>query len=116
MKTKALYLVDRHVPRSEHFGVHTTLNGQNHILRRKHRLDDKIMYMREVLEIRRGYEGMERRVTHAAKTFSVEREFEERNNLRCRNEERKGDQIKESMHFEAREGRKRDDHKQRGNE
>ena len=59
-------------PDIERFVVHMSLNGQNHILRRKHRLDDKIMYMRE------GGSGnlkwMERKVTHAAETFSVERE------------------------------------------
>jgi len=42
------------------------------------------------------------------------REGRKRKNLRDRNGKRKGDQIKESMHFEARKGRRRrDDHKQR---
>ena len=52
---------------------------------------------------------MERRVTHAAETFSEERE--ERKESRDRDEKRKGDQIKREYAFRS---RKRDDHKQRG--
>jgi len=58
---------------------------------------------------------MERKVTHAAETFSVEREGRGKK-PRDRDEKRKENQIKESMHFEARKGRKRYryDHKQKG--